>query len=309
MLSSLPKLADKAFIIGFLLPVIIFLAALLALFSDLPWVKDKLNTFTASDKIEKIVYISLLVWSLSILLMTVNHSLYQIVEGYRWPISKLAQLWSREDQRFTRKSRRFEELGRKWSEAGNQFQEKFKQEYNDLRVELVTRFPSEKRLVLPTRFGNAIRAFEDYSRRVYGADSIPLWLHLGTVMPKDFQSSVEDARAQVSFLLNLMLFSSIIFVLSIVRFIIELPLPHSVNDISAMFQSVATVKSMSFILFAVGAALLGWLSYEISIERIEEWGGLVKAAFDCYLPDLARKLGYKLPLTGDDQKRFWTAVS
>jgi hypothetical protein len=40
-----------------------------------------------------------------------------------------------------------------------------------------------------------------------------------------------------------------------------------------------------------------------------ELGSLVKAAFDCYLPDLAKRLGHKLPLTGDEQRRFWIAVS
>jgi hypothetical protein len=58
----------------------------------------------------------------------------------------------------------------------------FKREYDDLLIELVVQFPSEQRLILPTRFGNAIRAFEDYSRQVYGADGIPLWIHLKLIL-------------------------------------------------------------------------------------------------------------------------------
>jgi len=176
-------------------------------------------------------------------------------------------------------------------------------------AELATQFPSEERLILPTRFGNAIRSFEDYSRKVYGADSIPLWLHLNTVIPKEFQATLEDARAQVNCLLNLFLFSEIIFTLSILRFILSLRLPHSFNVNIPKFCDILTTRSMSFALFALCAAVLGWLAYEFSIERIYEWGGLVKAAFDCYLPDLAKRLGYRLPLIADDQRRFWIAVS
>jgi hypothetical protein len=35
----------------------------------------------------------------------------------------------------------------------------------------------------------------------------------------------------------------------------------------------------------------------------------VKAAFDCYLPDLAKKMGFELPENGDGRKAFWVAVS
>jgi hypothetical protein len=309
MLSTIPKLADKAFIIGFLLPVIIFFAALLFLFADLALVSDILKLLMSKDNIEKIVYLSLVVWWLSIVMMLLNHFLYQVVEGYKWPISTFAQAWSHEMRRFERKRRRLKELQKEWKVAGDQFPDAFKCEHDDLLIELGTQFPSEHRLILPTRFGNSIRAFEDYSRQVYGADSIPLWVHLNTVIPKEFQVSIEDARAQVSCLLNLFIFSLIIFTLSIARFLLSLRMPHSFNLNFSMLLKIVTYESMFFALFALLAAVLGWLAYEFSIDRICEWGSLVKAAFDCYLPDLAKRLGYKLPLTGDEQRRFWIAVS
>jgi len=119
MLSTIPKLADKAFIIGFLLPVILFLAALLFLFSDLACVSDILKLMTEAGNIEKIVYISLLVWGLSTVMMMLDHLLYQVVEGYRWPISKLKGARSREMRRFQKKSRRFEELELQWKGSGD----------------------------------------------------------------------------------------------------------------------------------------------------------------------------------------------
>ena len=76
-----------------------------------------------------------------------------------------------------------------------------------------------------------------------------------------------------------------------------------------MLLDILAFESMLFALFGVFAEVLGWLAYEFSIDRICEWGNLVKAAFDCYLPDLGKRLGYKLPLTGDEQRRFWIAVS
>ncbi len=307
MLSTIPKLVDKAFIIGFLVPVILFFVALLFLFSDFPWVSDILTQ--KINDIEKILYISLLVWTFSIFMMMVNHLLYQVVEGYRWPISKLAGARSRELRRFEKKTQRFDELNRQWIVAGDQFPDACKREYDKLLIELVTEFPSDQNFLLPTRFGNAIRAFEGYSKQVYGADSIPLWVHLTTVIPKEFQASLEDARTQVSCLLNIMFFAAIIFVLSIFRFMLSLSILSLFNTNFSKFWDIFRSESMTFAFFAFCAASLAWLTYQFSIEKIYEWGSLVKAAFDCYLPDLAKRLGYELPLTGDDQKKFWISIS
>jgi hypothetical protein len=152
MLSTLPKLADKAFIIGFLLPVIIFLIALVFLFADLAWVSDILKPLMSKGNIEKIVYISLIVWSLSIVMMRLNNFLYQVVEGHRWPISKLSQAWPREMRRFERKNRRFEELEQQWEVAGDQFPDALKREYDDLLIELRTQFPSELSRIILVKF-------------------------------------------------------------------------------------------------------------------------------------------------------------
>jgi hypothetical protein len=57
------------------------------------------------------------------------------------------------------------------------------------------------------------------------------------------------------------------------------------------------------------SALLAWLVYRLAVEKVYAWGTLVKAAFDCYLPDLAGKLGFKLPQNRSDQRLFWIDVS
>jgi hypothetical protein len=36
---------------------------------------------------------------------------------------------------------------------------------------------------------------------------------------------------------------------------------------------------------------------------------LVRAAFDCYLPALAKQLGYELPKTAVERRQFWIEVS
>ena len=64
-------------------------------------------------------------------------------------------------------------------------------------------FPDEEAWLLPTSFGNTIRAFEVYPRVMYGLDAIPGWLRILAVIPKDYRESVDNAKAQVDFWLNL----------------------------------------------------------------------------------------------------------
>jgi hypothetical protein len=84
-----------------------------------------------------------------------------------------------------------------------------------------------------------------------------------------------------------------------------------IQQSGSVYVTLKTIsgKNGILILLTLCSATLVWLAYEMSIERAHVWGSLVKAAFDCYLPDLAKRLGYKLPTTGADQRRFWIAVS
>jgi hypothetical protein len=306
MLGMLPKLADKAFVLGFLLPVFAFCVSGLALFSE----ENLLDKLAQKDALE-FVYLALLVWGLAVFMMMLNHMEYRILEGYSWPFSKLTWLKDRQLREFRDLTTRLGDLEKAWELLGNKFPIEKEAEYASLQKRFISTFPDKEELVLPTRFGNAIRAFESYSRVVYGADSIPLWLHLATVIPKDFQTALEDARAQVNCLVNLCFFAILIGLMAVFRFV------QSVNLFGAISSSPLSIdvvkllptKGLDFLLIMIGSAVITRVTYELSIERIHGWGALVKAAFDCFLPALACRMGYRLPTTGEAQMAFWTAVS
>jgi hypothetical protein len=311
MLGTLPKLADKAFVLGFLLPVFLFVMSVFALFSDVQIVQDLLDKLAQKDAWEKFAYFALLVWGLAILMMMLNHTLYQMLEGYWWPL--LIVKWSKARQlaRFDRLTERLESLAKEWGSLGDAFSSEKKREYELLRRDLVKAFPTDPNFILPTRFGNAIRAFEFYSQDVYGADSIPLWIHLATVVAKEFQGTLEDARAQVDCLVNLCFFAAIIGMTAAIRFALSFDWSDaiSINPLSINLGKFLEPRGLIFGLTTIGAILVVRLAYGLSIERVHSWGSLVKAAFDCYLPALAKRLGYRLPTTGKRQRDFWTEVS
>jgi hypothetical protein len=112
MFSSLPKLADRAFVIGYLLPTLLFLCALAALFADQPQVQALM--FSETQHWQKIVSLVVIIWAVSVFLQLVNTDLIKFLEGYEQPIkgsralkaiqeAALDRLDSRIDQLWTKK--------------------------------------------------------------------------------------------------------------------------------------------------------------------------------------------------------------
>ena len=98
MLSSLPKLFDRNFVIGFFLPALLALLATAWTFPQLS-ILEPLRTLAASDKkLSDVLYIALIVWVLAILLLTTNNFQYRLLEGYYVPVSLRA--WTSVWQRF-----------------------------------------------------------------------------------------------------------------------------------------------------------------------------------------------------------------
>jgi len=311
MLATLPKLADKAFILGFFLPTLLLVLAIAGLFHDQPWGAKVLAVASQKDGWDALAYFALAVWGVAVLLMMANHMQLQILEGYRWPVSKMSIFRRREQKRFERKKARADQLTEQWDTEDEKFSEDGKSELARLLRELAHEFPPDPADQLPTRLGNAIRAFEVYSSKVYGADSIPLWLHLSTVISADFQSALDDARAQVNCAVNICFFAATVSLLAVARLLCGIEWhvlgtpPYSWDHAAAFFNYTNAI----YLLVALAAAIVCRLAYLFSIELVYAWGDLVKAAFDCYLPDLAKKMGFELAETADQRVAFWLAVS
>jgi hypothetical protein len=277
MLSTLPKLADKAFIVGFFIPCLLFVIAVLALFSDVPKIQDFLVLTEDSKTLDKLVYLVLAVWTLAVFMTIVNTIQYKMLEGYRGPLSSLEFLRRREIQRFHRIDNRVHDLQEKRYAAGGKLPE---DEEIDLRkkwVELRRDFPDQLELLLPTRFGNAIRAFEHYSRDVYGADSVALWYHLSSVIPKDFQAFLAEARAQVDCLVNIVFFAIILGLCAAVRLLAAF-VTWTLGSSTVPHLGIHLVASNLFVCaaLAVVTPLVALSAYKLSLERVYIWGDWVK---------------------------------
>ncbi|MGN8108142.1 hypothetical protein ACTJLB_09140 [Paraburkholderia sp. 22098] len=312
MFSGLSKLADKSFILGFFLPALVGVFAFIALNEDVQPFKTLFLGSLQDKTFANLTVMLLLVWTLSVLLMVGSHWMYRVLEGYAWPLNRSGlrarQFRRRQQQRDGARNAHAAVLDaqNRMSVAGDSVElaerlrllaEK-KQVYLHRSRALALEYPARRELVLPTRFGNVLRAFEMYADEVYGVESIHAWPRLLAVVPKDYQATLADARAPVDFFVSLVFIASTLGVVALVR-----------GGAAVLGKPADAMSPWIFFASAGGAFIAVRLAYLAALSAAVFWGEVVKSAFDLYLPALARAMGYELPKTAEERRRLWEALA
>jgi len=232
----------------------------------------------------------LIIWLFSILLMISNRELIRILEGYYFLNSpyleklppKCIQLY-----RFKRMNGKTSELKEK--KRFNNASPKEQKKYMKLRIELSKKYPFEEKQILPTSFGNSIKAFEVYPLKVYGFDAIPVWPRILFLLPDNVKDKLNASKACVDFAVNMTYLLSIIFIEYVV-------LAYINNDIKTFLIPVI------ILLFII-------LSYKFALISVLEWGDVVKAIFDVYSNTLLSEMRLKNPTNWNEKRKVWTSLS
>ena len=301
MFTKLPDLFEKNFAIGFFLPVITFAfisISLLGKYELLPQFL-KLNTASQTEFIFKIGIITLFSWLASILLLVTNTDLIRFVAGYgKFNPFRLFN-WL-EKKRYIHHKNTISKLNKEYVknyEINNELQIKEIQEKidniykerNKFMLKMVEMFPDKEDLLLPTSFGNIIRAFEVYSRIMYGLDAIPGWKRVITVVPENYRKLVDAAKAQVDFWIN----SWFLALLTLLEYIV----------LSSISKNIINLWIPFLLIFVI------WLSYSRAKYSAVYWGEYVKSTFDIFLPELRIKLGGAENIVIEEERKFWEQFS
>ena len=162
----------------------------------------------------------------------------------------------------------------------------------DLKNEYLERFPHQARDVLPTQLGNVYRAFEDYSFKRYGIDSLFFWERLAKVIPEDYAGKVEELNNTVVFLLSSSLLSFIVtgelIILSIVNW---------------EFSRTRFLLSLLCLFF-------GYSFYHMAVPTAQILGRHIRTCYDLFRLDLLDELNVERPKTfgGQEEKALWRSV-
>ncbi|OGO17695.1 MAG: hypothetical protein A2Z14_05695 [Chloroflexi bacterium RBG_16_48_8] len=290
MFSELPKLFERNFALGYFIPVAAFIAANAILLFGYGISDDILSTGSAELLIGTTI-IGLVSWLGGIILLALNRELIRIFEGYG-KLNPLRLFSKQKEKRFdelVQKKNHIDEQCKKYREENKKIPSEIINKYASVMRDLSEKFPDQKEWLIPTTFGNIIRAFEVYPRVMYGIEAVQGWNRLLAVMPDNYLKLIDNAKAQMDFWINLKLLS-IIYLFEYLIFVIH----------------KSQLKALETTIIALIVLLL---SNSRACSAALGWGEYVKSAFDVYLPELRTKLGYSELTNKEDERRFWGEFS
>lgn len=240
----------------------------------LPQVGDSLGLRDRLAEDKKGLIFVALTGALAISLSSLSTPLYRVLEGYLWP--RWLQEWGLRRQRAEKEALRAAVAGSGWRRG--------------IALEKLARYPLDDNQIVPTKFGNAIRAFETYGKTRFNMDSQTLWHELLAVVPKQIQLEIESARSSVDFFVAL-LYLSVLF------------------GFACVFLGAIEHFKISILLLSVPAFLLAILCHWLAIRAIDGWGYPIHALVNLGRVKLADSLGLRLPETLQEEKAMWGLVT
>lgn len=294
MFSELPKLLDRNFAIAYFLPVSLFMVVS-AWLLNMAGYWSKIEVMLTGNTLFDATLAFFVAWILSILLLVLNREIYRFLEGYG-DYNPLRIFENRTKQEFKKKVDRLEWLNEEYSKAS--FTAELQKERAKLLQELAESYPDKESLVLPTAFGNALRAFEVYPRVMYGLEGIDGWSRILTVVPKEYRELIDDAKTQVDWWVNL-------GVMSLALLIEFWVVVFSKWRLAPEWYITALNILIPLAIFA----LLNWFLLWRATSAAIGWGDYIKSAFDIYRFALLESLGIDIPKTRDAEKVLWTRFS
>lgn len=290
MNTELNKILGRDFIIGFLLPALLFLLATSWSWSfagrPLAWL-----TLKPEDPFKETAVLAMVAFALAVLLQAINRELFRLLEGY-WSSRLRSALSQYQRSCFCELHRKVAKLKNERDRHRKENGEKpFPQraELRKLSEQAAARFPSREDLVLPTTFGNTARAYEDYPRVMYGFESIGGWARIQTLISKQAADLLSRARGRVDLWLNL--------------FFLTWGFMAENCWLGWECQKVA------LLIFVPGGVLFAIVAYSRARSSAERYGDQVKATYDLYLAELCSKLGFRLSSDPELNRKFWHAFS
>ncbi len=152
-------------------------------------------------------------------------------------------------------------------------------------------FSNSPEKVLPTRFGNRIRAAEDHARKRWFLETVVVWPRINTFLSEQESKLHADAETDVAFFLNSAL---------------ALTLAGSAMVLDAVIHDPRTLwlASIYVLLF-----VLAYLLYLAAVGAAERWGRYIRASIDLHREDLYRKLGVRVPSTDKETRDVGVSIN
>jgi len=192
-----------------------------------------------------------------------------------------------------------------------------------LSVELQERFPAREADILPTHFGNILKAAETYPRSRYQIDSVPIWTRLVYVIPPSYEAKIDQSYNQLVFLVNcsllclafttMSLFASLYqFILFQAKLQVTTPawIPYFIEmNFHNTSPTIFEQRIWLYGILAVMALCMSLVFQRAALLSVGEFGDTIRSSYDLFRFDLLRQLHFPLPADHLEEKNQWYRLS
>lgn len=148
----------------------------------------------------------------------------------------------------------------------------------------------------PTEFGNIMAEYELYSRNQYEMHMMVFWQHIWLIMPKELREDLDMRSAKADFNVY------ISFILLTFAFVGTSAFIYQQDSWCKILYWYIPLKA----LISAALSILGWyIFYKLSVSEHKTYGRYVKAIFDIYRFELAKKMNIVISDFPEIEKETW----
>lgn len=175
-----------------------------------------------------------------------------------------------------------------------------KTQYYSLVVSYDLFYPPPNAEIMPTKFGNILKASEAYSGTRYGIDGVQFWPRLWHVIPNSYRQTIQDTRNELSFLVNMSTLSVVFYLLCLLAILSNAPLPGTTPDWSRVFD-----ESIRYMIAGTVAFIANRFFNRAALFSVSDFGVMIRSAYDLFRLDLLEQLRLKHPKDSVEEFQTW----
>lgn len=203
-----------------------------------------------------------------------------------------------------------------------------KAERDTISSEYDQRYPPYEYLILPTRFGNILRASETYPQVRWGIDAVIMWprlIYAAAISPKgdEYLAKVDISNDQCSFLLNSSLlaglFSGLAVIVAMYQSLLLCLKSQGIKELLYFIPvdselHIYQQRIIVYIIVSVLALAVFWFFYTASLYNVSQYGNLIRSTYDLFHLQLLKVLRLddllpdELPDNTHHEKEIWRRV-
>lgn len=312
------------FLIAALVPALAFVTLTMIVFEPImpPEIPYKIQD-TLAPVGQNGILLLIMTIVLGFTLWSLNTYIYKLLEGYHL----LARLKCGRRRQIRKRQKLLDQLKKVEDEIAHfqahpDYKRSTLQELRDLQyyimAELDLRFPPAEQAILPTGFGNILRAAEAYSADRYGIDAVRLWPRLVQVIPPSYYDKVDQSNNGLAFLVNCSILSLLFGVLCVlaagyqglVWYLCQAGKPKVLYFVPIDYPIEVYQQRLYIYLVIFGLALLlSGFFYKGTFPLVMQYGNMIRSSFDLFRFELLKQFKLELPPDSKREYDLWKKIS